>query len=135
MREDDIVKLMKWELANICSDGSTSGLHPRGFGAFTRILSNYVRETHALSLEEAIHKMTALAAENLGVKERGRIKRGFFADMVLFDPVIVKDNATIANPQAISSGIKRVWVNGVEVFSTNSTTRRYPGRILLRSTP
>lgn len=134
MREDDILKLMKWELANICSDGSSAGLHPRGFGAFTRILSNYVRETHALSPEEAIHKMTALSAENLGINERGRIKPGFFADMVLFDPKIVKDNATIANPQAISSGIKRVWVNGVEVFNTNSTTKRYPGRVLLRST-
>jgi N-acyl-D-amino-acid deacylase len=135
MKEGDIVKLMKWELTNICSDGSSAGLHPRGFGAFTRILSNYVRETHALSLEEAIHKMTALSAENLGINERGLIKPGFFADMVLFDPKIVKDNATIANPQAISSGIKRVWINGVEVFNTNSTTKRYPGRVLLRSTP
>jgi len=134
MKEDDIVKIMKWEFANICSDGSSSGLHPRGFGAFTRILSNYTRETHTFSLEEAIHKMTALSAENIGIAERGQIKVGFFADMVLFDPVTVNDNATIANPQAISSGIKRVWVNGTEVFNTNSTTKRYPGKVILRST-
>ncbi|HEX6893021.1 MAG TPA: D-aminoacylase [Chryseolinea sp.] len=132
MEEADIRKLMKWEYTNICSDGSSSGLHPRGFGAFTRVLAHYVRESHTLSLEEAIYKMTFLSAENLGIERRGRITPGYFADIVLFDAQTVTDSATITNPQAISSGIKNVWVNGVEVFNKNGTTKRYPGKVLVR---
>ncbi|HMG90866.1 MAG TPA: D-aminoacylase [Chryseolinea sp.] len=133
MEEADIGKLMKWKYTNICSDGSSKGLHPRGFGAFTRVLANYVRDTHTLSLEEAINKMTFLSAENVGIERRGRITPGFFADIVLFDAGTVKDNAAITNPQSISSGIENVWVNGVEVFNNNGTTKRYPGRVILRA--
>jgi N-acyl-D-amino-acid deacylase len=132
MEESDIGKLMKWKYTNICSDGASSGLHPRGFGAFTRVLSHYVRETHLLSLEEAIYKMTLLSAENLGIERRGRIAPGYFADIVLFDARTVKDNATITNPQSVSSGIEHVWVNGIEVFNKSGTTKRYPGRTILR---
>ena len=132
MEETDIGKLMKWKYTNICSDGASSGLHPRGFGAFTRVLSHYVREAHTLSLEEAINKMTLLSAENLGIQRRGRITPGYFADIVLFDARTVKDNATISDPQSVSSGIEHVWVNGKEVFNKTGTTKRYPGRLILR---
>jgi len=132
MDENDIVQLMRWSHTNICSDGAIEGLHPRGFGAFTRILGFYVRENRVLSLEHAIQKMTTLSAKNLGIIKRGRIAPGFFADLVMFDRRSVKDNATITHPQAMSSGIIKVWVNGVEVFSDNTTSKRYPGRVIRR---
>jgi N-acyl-D-amino-acid deacylase len=133
MDEADVGKLMKWKYTNICSDGSSSGRHPRGFGAFTKVLSYYVRETGVLTLEEAIYKMTALSAQNLNIPKRGKITTGYFADLVLFDPSSVKDNATVQNPQALSTGIHNVWVNGVEVYNTAGATKKYPGKVILRA--
>lgn len=132
MDEGDIEKLMKWKYTNICSDGSSSGRHPRGSGAFTKVLSHYVRETNALTLEQAIYKMTGLAAENLNIEKRGFIKPGYYADLILFDPAIVKDNATIQSPQAVSTGINTVWVNGIEVYTGEGVTKKYPGQVILR---
>lgn len=132
MDEDDVAELMQWKYTNICSDGASSGRHPRGFGAFTRVLGGYVRDQKKLSLEEAIYKMTSLAAQNLGIVKRGRIEPGYYADLVLFNPETVKDNATIQNPQSASSGIESVWVNGIEVFNEKGTSKQYPGRILVR---
>ncbi|HTE31449.1 MAG TPA: amidohydrolase family protein, partial [Chryseolinea sp.] len=132
MKEEDVVALMRWEFTNICSDGASAGRHPRGFGAFARMLAHYVRESEALTLQQAIHKMTALSAQNLGLTQRGVIKPGYFADLVLFDPEQVADNATIKKPQALSSGIVRVWVNGTEVYNASGTTKKYPGKVLRR---
>ena len=132
MDESDIAKLMNWKYTNICSDGSSSGRHPRGSGAFTKVLSYYVREANVLTLEQAIYKMTGLAAENLNIEKRGFIKPGYYADLVLFDPATVKDNSTIQNPQAVSSGINTVWVNGVEVYTEKGVTKKYPGQVILR---
>jgi len=133
MDDADIKKLLQWKHTNVCSDGASSGRHPRGFGAFTRVLSVYVREQQTLSLAEAIRKMTSLSADNLGIKKRGRIKAGYYADLVLFEPSTVKDNATIANPQTISTGILKVWVNGTEVFNGNETSGFHPGKVILRN--
>jgi N-acyl-D-amino-acid deacylase len=132
MDEVDIKKLMQWPYTNICSDGSSSGTHPRGYGAFTRVLGKYVREEKALSLADAIHKMTGLSAQNLGIQKRGLIKTGYFADLVLFDPATVKDEATVAEPHKISEGIEKVWVNGKIVFQDKKTTELYPGKIIKR---
>jgi N-acyl-D-amino-acid deacylase len=132
MDENDVKKLMQWSHTNICSDGSSSGRHPRGFGAFTRVLSHYVREEKTLSFDEAIFKMTALAADQIGISKRGRINVGYYADLVLLDPKTVKDQATIANPQQISTGIAHVWVNGVEVFANGKATGKLGGRVILR---
>ncbi len=132
MDENDVKKLMQWPHTNICSDGSSSGRHPRGFGAFTRVLGHYVREEKTLSLDEAIYKMTALAADQIGIAKRGRIKVGYFADLVLFDPKTVNDQATIAEPQKISVGIEHVWVNGVEVFANGKATGKIGGRVIYR---
>lgn len=132
MDEQDVKKLMQWPHTNICSDGSSAGRHPRGFGAFTRVLGHYVREEKTLSLDEAVYKMTALAAAQLGIQKRGSIKVGYYADLVLFDPEKVKDEATIQNPQQISVGINRVWVNGVEVFSEGKATGNRSGKVIYR---
>ena len=132
MEEKDIKEIMKWPYTNICSDGSGVGRHPRGFGAFTKILRQYVREEKTLSLEEGIRKMTSLSADNLGIAKRGRIETGQFADLVLFDPAIVADLATPKKPQLQSVGIEKVWVNGVEVFASGVTTKKFPGKIIRR---
>lgn len=132
MDEQDITKLMQWQFTNICSDGASMGRHPRGFGAFTRILKHYVREQKALTMEQAIYKMTSLSAKNTGILRRGLIKEGNYADLVLFNPETVGDESTIQDPQRISSGIEHVWVNGVEVFSNSQTSGDFPGRVIRR---
>lgn len=132
MYEQDIINLLKWNHTNLCSDGGDGG-HPRGYGAFTRMLGFYVREQKIMPLETAVYKMTSLTAEHLGVKQRGILARGYFADMVLFDPDQVRDNATIPDPKAISSGISIVWVNGRIVYRDMKATDAFPGRFLPRA--
>ncbi|HLA11926.1 MAG TPA: amidohydrolase family protein, partial [Pyrinomonadaceae bacterium] len=107
--------------------------HPRGAGTYPRVLGRYVRELNWLSLEEAIRKMTSLPAERLGLRDRGLIRTGFKADLVLFDPKTVIDRATFAEPQLISAGIHRVFVNGVEVWRERAVTGKRPGRPLRKS--
>lgn len=131
MLEADIANFLSWPHTNICSDGDPVS-HPRGHGAFPRVLAKYVREQKLLSLETAIHKMTALSAEHTGIKERGLVTNGFYADLVLFDPATIKDNATADNPTALSSGIFAVWVNGQLVFENGKATGNLPGVLLKR---
>lgn len=133
MGEYDIKNFLRWSFTNICSDGGDGG-HPRGYGAFTRVLGKYVREDKIMPLETAIYKMTALTAAQTGIGDRGLLQPGYFADLVLFDPATVKDNATISDSRALSSGISRVWVNGTLVYEKGSTTGQFPGR-LIRKTP
>jgi N-acyl-D-amino-acid deacylase len=127
MRVDDIAALVAWPHSNICSDGALTGMHPRGAGAFTKVLRTYVREQKLLGLEQAVHKMTGLAAAHVGIADRGVIRPGAFADLVLFDPATVADRSTIQNPEALSVGIAKVWVNGVAVFAYGRPTGVYPG--------
>jgi N-acyl-D-amino-acid deacylase len=127
MRADDIAALIAWPHTNVCSDGSLAGTHPRGTGAFTRVLRLYVREQQLLTLEQAVHKMTGLAAAHVGIADRGVIRPGAFADLVLFDPATVADRSTIERPEALSVGIAKVWVNGVAVFAYGRPTGVYPG--------
>jgi N-acyl-D-amino-acid deacylase len=132
MDERDVKKLMQWTYTNICSDGSSRGRHPRGYGAFTRVLGHYVREEKTLTMEQAIFKMTGLAADQIGIKKRGRIQVGYFADLVLFNAEKVKDEATIQNPQLVSKGIDQVWVNGAPVFVQGKVTDVLSGRVIYR---
>ena len=132
MSDEDIAALMAWEHTNICSDGMLDGPHPRGFGAFPRVLGKYVREDRILGLEEAIRKMTSLPAAHMGLSRRGTISPGSFADLVLLDPATVGDRATPQEPQLLSTGIVRVWVNGETVWETDQTTGAHPGRVLRR---
>ena len=104
--------------------------HPRGYGTFPRILGKYVREEHALSLEAAIRKMSGLAAERMGLRERGLLRRGYFADITVFDPNTVRDRATFENSTAISEGIRYVLVNGRFTLDEGRLTSERPGRAL-----
>ncbi|MBA4055700.1 MAG: serine hydrolase, partial [Marivirga sp.] len=131
MSEKDIIAFLQWPNSNICSDGSLGG-HPRGYGAFARVLGRYVRDQKILPLETAIYKMTGLTAEHVGITRRGIITRGYYADLVLFNPETVKDNATITNPDALSDGIEMVWVNGKVVYKDKKPIENYPGRFISR---
>ncbi len=132
MVEGDLEKLLAWPQTNLCTDGELDGRHPRGFGSYPRVLGRYVRERGALGLEQAVHKMTALAADHVGIKDRGRLVPGAFADLVLFDPATVIDRATTSDPHALATGIERVWVNGRTVFAGGAASGLRPGRVLRR---
>lgn len=127
MTYEDIAALIVWPYAGICSDGSLDSLHPRGRGAFTKVLRSYVREQKLLTLEEAVRKMTSLNAANANLADRGAIRPGAFADLVLFDPATVADRSTFEDPKALSVGIEKVWVNGVAVWDGGKATGATPG--------
>ena len=132
MTFDDIATLMSWPHTNISSDGGLRGAHPRGFGAYPRVLGRYVREERRLGLEEAIHKMTGLAAAHMGLPDRGVLPPGAPADLVLFDPATVIDRSTTAEPHLTSAGIERVWVAGTIVYEDGAVTGALPGKVLRR---
>jgi N-acyl-D-amino-acid deacylase len=94
------------------------------------VLGLYVREKQWLTLPEAIHKMTSLPAQRLGWKDRGTLRKGFVADLVLFNPATVIDNSTFANPMALSTGIEKVLVNGVVVWDSGKPTGAHPGIVI-----
>jgi N-acyl-D-amino-acid deacylase len=129
MSEADIAKLIAWPHTNICSDGASDG-HPRGHGAFPRAIRKYVREQGVVTLEEMIRKMTSLSADHLGISDRGLIKPGYAADLVLFDPETITDNATIAEHDLLSDGISGVWVNGERVWKNKQPTGATPGEFV-----
>jgi N-acyl-D-amino-acid deacylase len=104
--------------------------HPRNYGAFPRVLGQYVRELQVLNLEEAVHKMTGLAAQKLRLKDRGVIRPGFAADLVVFDPDSVSDRATYDNPHQYAKGISQVIVNGQFVIRDELHTGATPGFVL-----
>jgi N-acyl-D-aspartate/D-glutamate deacylase len=132
MKEADIEKLMAWPHINFCTDGELNGAHPRGFGSFPRVLGSYVRERQILTLEQAVHKMTAGAASSHGIHDRGRIEPGAFADLVLFDPETVADRATTDEPLARATGIDGVWINGHLIFQDGQESSQRYGRVLRR---
>lgn len=133
MDTEDIAALLRWPHTNVSSDGGLAGRHPRGFGAFTRVLAQHVRERGDLELEEAVRKMSSLAAAHMGLEDRGTIVEGAFADLVLFNPRTVRDMATPEAPNEPSEGVIGVWVNGEQVYGATGTTGATPGRVLRRS--
>ena len=118
----------------ICSDGSPTMRHPRGYGAFAKVIRYYVRETQMLSLEEAIHKMTGLPAETMGLVDmkRGLLKPGFYADVLVFDPDQVYDKATYENPHQLAEGFDWIIVNGTVVRAEGRFTGSRGGMVLRR---
>jgi N-acyl-D-amino-acid deacylase len=132
MSDADVETLIRWPYANVCSDGQSMGLHPRGFGSFAKVIGPFVRDKKLFALEEAVRKMTSLAAANVGIKDRGAIEPGFFADLVLFDPVTVSDRASFQAPQATAVGVSTVWVNGRVAFDHGAASADFPGRALRR---
>lgn len=104
--------------------------HPRAYGTFPRILSKYVRDEKALTLEDAIRKFSALPAQRMRLTDRGVLKQGMWADVVIFDPTTVRDRATFDNPNQLSEGMEYVLVNGVPVIDQGKMTGKLPGKVL-----
>ncbi|MDQ3699176.1 MAG: D-aminoacylase [Gemmatimonadota bacterium] len=111
-------------------DSSAQRVHPRSYGTFTRILGRYVREQRVMPLEEAVRKMSSAVADRLSIRDRGLLREGMFADIVLLDPVTVSDRATYAQPHQLSVGVRHVFVNGVPVLRDGRHTGVKPGRIV-----
>ncbi|MGH7534674.1 MAG: amidohydrolase family protein, partial [Gemmatimonadales bacterium] len=104
--------------------------HPQAYGAFPRILRKFVREEQRLTLEDAIRKFTSLAAQRMGFTDRGVLKRGMWADGVVFDPATVRDRATFAEPNQLAEGMRWVLVNGVPVIADGQATGALPGKVI-----
>ena len=135
MNEPDIEAIMRAPFTMASSDGGLSPVgagvpHPRDYGAFARRLAVYVRDRHVVSLEFAIRSMTSLPASVFGLTDRGVIRPGAFADLVIFDPGIIRDAATYAAPQKLAEGVSDVLVNGVAVRLDSRFTDALPGRVL-----
>jgi dihydroorotase/N-acyl-D-amino-acid deacylase len=139
MREDDVVAAMRTPWVSFDTDSgaraedgplSESKSHPRAWGTFTRVLGKYVRDDKVLTLEEAVRKASSQAAIRVGLTDRGLLRPGMMADVVVFDPATVKDDATFAQPNKYSSGMRHVLVNGQAVVANGAITAARPGRAL-----
>jgi N-acyl-D-amino-acid deacylase len=124
--------LLKYPHVMVCTDGSPTMRHPRGYGAFARILQTYVAQKKSLALEEAVRKMTGLSAETVGIRDRGLIKPGYKADLLLFRLEEVNENATYENPFQEATGFRYVVVNGMVVKDRDTRTIEKKGHILKR---
>lgn len=142
MSEDNVRKAVRVPWISFCSDAqsiATEGLflkrspHPRTYGSFARVLGKYVRDDPAVTLPEAIRRMTSLPAANLRLDRRGRLAQGFFADVVVFDPATIADRATFKRPHQYAVGVHHVLVNGVPVIRAGDHTGALPGRSLAPS--
>jgi dihydroorotase/N-acyl-D-amino-acid deacylase len=139
MTEDDVRTALKHPLVGIGTDSgaraedgklSESKSHPRGWGSFPRILGQYVRDEHLLTLEEAIRKMTSKAAARVHLNDRGILRPGMMADITIFDPATIRDVATFEDPNHYSAGVKHVFVNGKRAVADGKITTERPGRPL-----
>jgi len=138
MVEEDVAAILADPLVAIGSDGhglnaeeaAGEATHPRSYGTFPRVLGRYVRDEGCLSLETAVHKMTGLPARRLGFADRGLVRDGYTADLVLFDPATVADRATYADPHRYAAGIVHLLVAGEPVLWDGALTERTPGRVL-----
>lgn len=137
--EDNIRKILPLPFVSFGSDEAAQapeGIflksipHPRAYGTFARVLGKYVRDEKLLTLQSAIRKMTSLPASNLGLDKRGQLKKGFFADVVVFDPQTISDRATFDKPHQYATGMKHVFINGTQVLKDGEHTGATPGRAL-----
>lgn len=139
MNEDNIKKeiALPWitfgsDAGSIANEGIflKSNTHPRAYGNVARLLGKYVRDENVINLPEAIYKLSKLPAEKLNIKKRGELKVGYFADVVVFDPLTIADHATFENPHQYATGVKEVFVNGVHVLANGEHTGATPGRFI-----
>ena len=132
MREDDVQRVLRYPATMIGSDGLPHDRHPhpRLWGTFPRVLGHYSRDLELFPLEIAVHKMTGLSARRFNLQERGELRAGWFADVCVFDPVTVADVATFEQPQAASSGIDHVLVNGTIALRRGHAVADRAGRFL-----
>lgn len=133
--EADVERIMRHPQTMIASDGGIPVFgvdvpHPRSYGTFARVLGRYVRERGAITLEDAVRKMTSLPANRMGLTDRGLIRPGMTADLVLFDPATIADRATFLEPHQYATGVFYVWVNGTAVLADGNMTGKLPGRVL-----
>ncbi|MFC1795806.1 amidohydrolase family protein [Pseudomonadota bacterium] len=135
MSEEDVVRIMQYPKTMIASDGGIfmpgdNVPHPRNYGSFARVLGVYVREKGVLSFPVAVHKMSRMPADRIGLQDRGRIEVGAIADITVLDPNRVIDRATYQNPHQFSEGVQHVFVNGQAVLLDGKMTGERPGRVL-----
>jgi dihydroorotase/N-acyl-D-amino-acid deacylase len=139
MSQPDVTLALKQPWMSICDDADAEAPtgplgnghpHPRTYAAFARIITDYVNEQHALTLPDAIRKMTALPAQRMGLAQRGVIKDGMWADIVVFDPAKLRAPATFENPKQLAQGMSWVLVNGVPVIADGRMARALPGQVL-----
>ncbi|MFA9375289.1 MAG: amidohydrolase family protein [Lachnotalea sp.] len=132
--EDHVIKIMKRDEMNVCTDGLLSGTpHPRVYGSFARVLGKYVREEKVMGIEEAIYKMTGKAAHALGIKERGVLKVGYYADITIWNPDTINDKGTFENPKQFPEGIEYVLVNGEIAVDHAKYTKMRKGMVIRKS--
>lgn len=125
--------LLKNPHVMVCTDGSPTMHHPRGYGTHAKVIETYVKDKNLLSLQEAIRKMSGLPAETIGLKDRGMIREGYKADILLFDPTEVQENATYEAPHQLASGFRYVIVNGQVVKEGNQFSGERSGRVLKKN--
>jgi N-acyl-D-amino-acid deacylase len=139
MSEDNVRRQIRLPWVSFGSDAASmapegvfvkTSTHPRAYGNFARLLGKYVRDEHVIPLEEAIRKLTWLPATTLRIKERGQLAPGYLADVVVFDPQTIGDRATYEQPHQYSTGVRHVWVNGVQVLKDGEHTGAKPGRVV-----
>jgi N-acyl-D-amino-acid deacylase len=139
MSEENVRKQIALPWVAFCSDASSqapegvflkTSTHPRAYGSFARLLGKYVRDEKVIALEEAVRRLSLFPAENLKIKERGALRPGYFADVVLFDPAKISDHATFEQPHQYATGMVHVFVNGVQVLQDGEHTGAKPGRFV-----
>ena len=139
MSEENVKKQIALPWVSFCSDAGSyspegvflkSSTHPRAYGNFARLLGRYVRDEKVISLEEAVHKLSGLPAYNLRIQKRGLIRKGYFADLAIFDATKISDHATFENPRQFSTGVVHVFVNGAQVLRDGEHTGLMPGRFI-----
>jgi dihydroorotase/N-acyl-D-amino-acid deacylase len=133
--EEDVQRVLKHPASMIASDGGVvlfgrASPHPRSYGTFARVLGRYVRDLEVLTIEDAIRKMSSYPAQRIGLTDRGILREGMKADLVIFDPATVRDMATFEQPHQYAQGISVVMVNGQVAFENGAMTAARPGRIL-----
>jgi N-acyl-D-amino-acid deacylase len=138
MSDDDVAAIMRHPMVSIASDAGINVLgqgvpHPRGYGDNARVLGKFVREDKVITLEEAIRKMTSLPAQFFGFVDRGVIKPGAFADLVVFDPAKIAETATYEKPHSYPVGIAAVVVNGVVTVRNGKHTEARAGQIVTKA--
>jgi len=111
-------------------DSAKISTHPRSYGTYPRILGRFVRDQRILTLEDAVRKMSGAVADRLSIRDRGELREGMYADVMIFDPNTIIDNATYEKPHQLSTGMKYVFVNGVAVVSDGKVTGAKPGKVV-----
>jgi N-acyl-D-amino-acid deacylase len=139
MSEENVKKQIKLPWISFCSDAGSlapegvflkSNPHPRAYGSFARLLGKYVRREKVITLTEAIRRLTRLPADNLKLDRRGRLEKGYYADIVIFEPDTIIDHATFEKPHQYSTGMLHVFVNGTQVLKDGEHTGAKPGRVV-----